>query len=225
MKLQSDFRDYYDFAFSKDDKVTFFRNAGDRSMSKLDQFHLLQKLDLRTPMYGTPKILSANGLGRDDLVVVYIYDKAHCGEGKTLIDLSLALQDHPCTLCSQWVNTTGSFDESRSYRLLQIGDRAWWLRYEGIGGWMSNHCEDTMIYIESECSAINAEVLRPYPLFSIDFMFPVNTPYDDKLNLLDGYAIDFNSAPGMKWTGIDEILQPWDVYNLISDYTDRNIAR
>lgn len=49
-----------------------------------------------------------------------------------------------------------------------------------------------------------------------------NTTYDDEVNLVDGYAIDFNSAPGMKWTGIDELLQPWDVYKLISDFIDRN---
>ena len=76
---------------------------------------------------------------------------------------------------------------------------------------MSNHCEDTMIYIISECRAISANVLRSYPLFAIDFVFPVNTTQDDEVNLVGGYAIDFNSAPGMKWTGMDELLQPWDV--------------
>lgn len=222
MKLESDFRDYYDYAFPSQGKVTFYRNANDRSMSKLDQFHLLQKLDLRTPMYGTPKVLYANGLGNDELVVVYTDDKAHCGEGKEMVDLSLALENHPNTLCSQWINTASSFDESRSYRLLQIGDRAWWLKYEGQGGWMSNHCEETTIYIESECKPIDAEMLRPYPLFAIDFVYPVNTPYNDEIDLVNGYAIDFNSAPGMKWTGINEILQPWDVYKLLSDFVSRN---
>ena len=222
MQLDTDFRDYYDYAFPREGSKIFSRIANDRSMSKLDQFHLLQKLNLRTPMYGSPEILSANGLSNDDLVVVYTDDKAHCGEGKKLVDLGLALQDHPCCLCSQWINTSGNFDNSTSYRLLQIGDRAFWLRYEGIGGWMSNHCEDTNIYVETECKPINAEVLRHYPLLAIDFVFPVSKPYEDKVNLIDGYAIDFNSAPGMKWTGMDDILQPFEVYNLLADFVDRN---
>jgi hypothetical protein len=212
MKLISDFRDFYDFAFDRDSADIFYRNAGDRSMSKMEQFRLLLTLGFQLPFVGTPDLL-ANIIGPFDLVVVYTDDCAHCGEGKIFTELEIAIKDYSHQLCSQWINTTGEFDRSQSYRLLQVGDRAWLLRYEGTGGWMSNHCEDTQIYIEGEIEALP----NPgYPLFAIDFVNKVNSPVPETLeDLKQLFAIDFNSAPGMRWTGMNEILQPSEVLELI----------
>lgn len=216
IKLKSDFRDFYDYAFHIHGNKTFDRIANDRSMSKSDQFEIFNKLTLKTPLIGTPQQLLDQGLGLIDLVVVYLDDRAHCGEGKHFTELEDVLVNHPNTLCSQWINTTGLFDESISYRLLQIGYRAWLLRYMGMGGWMSNHCYDTNIYVESEIEPIINPILEKYPLFAIDFVNPVNaiTPEYTE-DLYDCYAIDFNSAPGMRHTGMDEIITATEVYDLI----------
>lgn len=216
LKLESDFRDFYDYAFHREGDKTFSRRSYDRSMSKSDQFELFNKLTLKTPLIGTPQQLLDQGLGLIDLVVVYLDDRAHCGEGKNLIELESVLTHYPNLLCSQWINTTGLFEESISYRLLQIGTRAWLLRYMGFGGWMSNHCEDTQIYVDSEIEPIVNPILDQYPMFAIDFVVPVNaiTPEFTE-DLYNCYAIDFNTAPGMRFTGMDDILKPTEVYDLI----------
>lgn len=213
MRLISDFRDFYDYAFDRESDRTFYRNAGDRTMSKIMQFRLLKSLGFKIPLVGPPDVLHRQGLGLIDLVVVYEDDRAHCGEGKILTELETALKDYADHPCSQWINTTGEFDRSQSYRLLQIGDRAWLLRYEGVGGWMSNHCENTQIYIEAEIEALPN---FGYPLFAIDFVNKVNEPFPEALeDLTRLFAIDFNTAPGMRWTGMDDILQPSEVVDLI----------
>lgn len=195
MKIVSDFNDFYDYAFDRESDRTFYRNAGDRSMSKIDQFKLLIWLGFEPPFVGTPDFLSKN-LGPADLVVVYQDDRAHCGEGKILTELEIAMKEYENYSCSQWINTTGEFDRSQSCRLLQVGDRAWLLRYEGTGGWMSNHCDNTEIYIEGEIEALPN---FGYPLFAIDFVNKVNEPAPETLGDLKRlFAIDFNSAPGMR---------------------------
>lgn len=182
----------------------------------------MEGLGFLTPIRGLGKYLKALTPLRDnDLIVVYTDDCAHGGEGKKLIavcDMSDA--DREC-LCSQWINTTGEFGKAQSYRLLQIGHRAWWLRYEGSGGWMSNNCCETEIFIEGECLGLKRSPrLNKYPLFAIDFVVPVNSRIPETFEelFIIGKAIDFNTAPGMRWTGMNDILQPVDVYNLISGF-------
>lgn len=222
MRLQTDFRDFYDMAFPRESDRVFNRMAGDRSMSKSAQFSLLDSLGFSTPIRGLGKYLkSLTPLRDNDLIVIYTDDRAHGGEGKKFTSLGgMSAADREC-LCSQWINTTGEFDKAQSYRLLQIGHRAWWLRYEGVGGWMSNNCCETEIYIEGECQDLKrSPKVDEFPLFAIDFVVPVNsrTPETVEELFTIGKAIDFNTAPGMRWTGMNDILQPADIYNLISDF-------
>ena len=212
IKLNSDFRDYYDFAFPSAGDRTFDRIAGDRTMSKLEQFRLLSGIGLRVPFVALGRdMLSDTPLREHDLVVVYTDDRAHCGDGKRLSTVGNLTESDEALLCSQWINTTGNYDASQSYRLLQIGARSWLLRYEGEGGWMSNHCEDTQIFIEGECLGFQRwsnHVIDGLPLFAIDFVVPVHAPTPETIDdvIRDGYAVDFNTAPGMRWTGMDGLL-------------------
>ena len=224
IELRSDFRDYYDFAFPSTAELTFDRLAGDRSMTKLDQFRLLSSLGLRVPFVALGRdMLSDTPLRSDDLVVAYTDDRAHCGEGKKLVQLrDLSLSDD-ALLCSQWINTSGLMGDSISYRLLQIGVRSWLLRYEGTGGWMSNHCDDTAIFIKGECLGFQRwanATIDALPLFAIDFVVPVHAPTPETIEdvIRDGYAIDFNSAPGMRWTGMNDLLSAIEVYSLVKDW-------
>jgi hypothetical protein len=212
VNLISDFKDFYDYAFDRESDRTFYRNAGDRSMPKMDQFRLLLTQGFKVPFVGTPDELIGS-LGPSDLVVVYEDDRAHCGEGKILTEIDIAFHDYWDYPCSQWINSTGEYDRAQSYRLLQVGDRAWLLRYEGTGGWMSNHCDNTDIFIEGEIEALPN---FGYPLFAIDFVNKVNDPAPETLEDLKRlFAIDFNSAPGMRWTGMNDILQAAEVVQLI----------
>lgn len=224
IRLNSDFRDYYDFAFPSEGDHTFDRIAGDRTMSKLEQFRLLSGLGLRVPFVALGRDLpTQTPLQSSDLVVVYTDDRAHCGEGKKLVSLSALLIADKELLCSQWINTTGLLSRATSYRLLQIGGRSWLLRYDGEGGWMSNHCEDTQIFIEGECLGFQRwsnHVIDGLPLFAIDFVVPVHAPTPETIDdvIRDGYAVDFNSAPGMRWTGMDDLLSAIEVCNLIEGW-------
>lgn len=218
--LYSDFRDFYDYMFSSAGNEVFHRIAHDRSMNKIVQNDIMVKLGLKTPSFNRVK---DQRLGSPlDNIVVYTDPDLHCGDGKILTDFNHALDAYPNHWSAPWVNTTGEYDRAESHRLLQIGNRAWWLRYSGVGGWMSNHCGETSITVEGECEALdreNSSHLAGWPLFAIDFVIPVNTPIDDDFQYVidNGFAIDFNSAPGLRGTGMNDILSAAEIYDLICE--------
>jgi hypothetical protein len=231
LKLISDFRDYYDYVFYPDGDTPVYRMAYDRAMPKHRQFEIMGRAGIPVPPFYEVGSAQANNLySPDDIVVVYEDEYQHCGGGKLRLSYKEAVNrfaalSHHLTnyYCVPWVNTTGILDESVSYRYLQIGSKAFWLRYVGKGGWMSNHAEDTLIFVEGECDLIESHVLASYPLCAIDFVVSVAKPipetFEDVINF--GVAIDFNTAPGLKWTGIDDILPATEVYRLILAKADR----
>jgi hypothetical protein len=220
LKLLSDFRDYYDHVFFPDGDMIVHRMAHDRAMPKWRQFDILQRSGIATPPVYTVGSSQADKLyGPADNVVVYTDEHLHCGGGKTMTSYDAAVKRFPpCQhACVPWYNSTGSYSESRSYRYLKIGGMAFWLRYEGRGGWMSNHAEETEIYLNGWCEQIESYVLSSYPMCAIDFVIPVDRhDPDDFADVLDqGIAIDFNTAPGLRHTGIEDVLSAIDIYNLL----------
>jgi len=228
IKLNTDFKDYYDFMFYPDGDVMFDRRMYDRTLCKRDQIRIMQDLGFRTFDIRRCKHWDFSDAA---MLVVYTDDRAHAGSGKQRTDLGQAKRHHPNDWSIPWIATSDANDASVSHRLLQVGDRAWWLRYEGTGGWQSNHCESTAITIVDEIQSIrrysfdhhiinHRTNLCPYPIFAIDFVIPANkaTPTDFAEVIESGYAIDFNTAPGMKWTGMDDLLPAPEVYRLIHDY-------
>ncbi|HEY9598421.1 MAG TPA: hypothetical protein V6D33_12200 [Cyanophyceae cyanobacterium] len=223
IQLNSDFRDYYDHWFaspSVSSQITFNRYSR-TEMTKLEQFNLLIKAGLNTPIFGRvgdshffriQQWLKAK-------VVLYVDDLAHRGEGKKLEKFSMAQAYKDCPF-SVFVPTTGEPEKhSISHRYLQIGDRAWWLKYEGKGSWLSNHAQEIEIELIGESCSLwehkkRTKLFGQYPLFAIDFVTPIDSP-ETRL------AVDFNSAPGIGGTGIEEILSAKECYREIALWLNR----
>lgn len=198
MRLKSDFRDYYDLWFDGCGEV-FER----RSTSEKPRYALLQDLEaagIPTPPHGTVCTIAnriEEHLGgtetTDGKVVVYLDDTAHCGEGKILVPFNEALLEYPNHYCTWFIDGRGE-----SLRHLQIGDRAWTLKYVSFHDWRSNVGDGTVEVIEEV--ATRFENIR-LPLFAVDFV--------------SGYAVDLNSSPGMTCSGMEKILPGKEVVTLI----------
>lgn len=217
IELRSDFRDFYDHWFDAPPCDIFLDRMMTGGLSKREQFQLLERIGFTTPLNGIVEEVwdkSANHL------VVYTNEQSHCGEGKELYHKSQAVAFVPKLYCSIFIPTTEDPQERAvSRRLLAIGDRMWWLRYESEGRWQSNNAPTTSISVVSETLnrrnyALEGEhdfaPLAAYPLFAVDFVE----------SLVNGQllAIDFNSAPGLKNTGIEEYVSAVEVVGLLAEF-------
>ena len=203
LQLKTDFHDYYDHWFDREGQI--FERMSHSGMSRREMFDFFEQIGLKTPPYGTPKgILESlsdfekkmeNLVQGDNFnlidVVVYLDETAHRGEGKVLMPLMKAIQDYPNTFCSRYYPTlqTGS----SSLRYLQIGDKVFWLRYTS-DDWRSNYGNVNITVLSQEKDGFHSKI--NLPLFAIDFILGPNFIW----------AIDFNIAPGIKGTGIENIL-------------------
>jgi hypothetical protein len=218
ISLETDFRDYYDHIFYPGADASYRRMAHAGDMPKRRQIDIMRKLHLpRLPFLPCQQQRSVKTVP----LVVYTDPAAHCGEGKLLVEWRHAIEAHPLDYSIPFIATTNDPHKATSYRLLQVGNRAWWLRYEGHGGWMSNHCERTEICVIEEITPIDrtAACIKEFPIFAIDFVVPVaEAPVFEFGEVLEhGYAIDFNSAPGLRGTGMEDILSATEVYGLVAE--------
>lgn len=194
MKLISDFRDYYDHWF--DNSEPTFNRLMISGPRKQGQFGLIGCCGYKVIPYGKPKEFNSN-----DLLVVYLDDTLHAGEGKTVMPQPLANTLHPDKLCSLYIASN-----SISSRYLWIGSRCFKLTYENLDKreWRSNVGE-VNIRLEKELfNPPHPKCLSQFPLVAIDFVAD--------------YGIDLNMSPGIKGTGIEDILSGREVYELISDW-------
>lgn len=207
ISIKSDFRDWYDHVFypKNNSDRQFFRMAHNPifSLPKYNQFQIFLNAGMQPPLSGFPKDLT-----QCSKVVVYTDPLAHCGEGKILVNINEAIETYHDHFCSEWIQTHDDLSKAISYRHLQIGNRAWWLKYEGEGSWMSNHADKVEVTILEEIEPYEAFFTKHLPMYAIDYV-------RDKASYL--YAIDLNTAPGTKYTGLDEVLSASDVYSLIEN--------
>jgi len=194
MQLDSNFRDWYDFAFERSGPV-YTRDIGG-GMSRPEMFEYMQSLDLDVPAHGTVQELAARYRRDPDSIeayllqhnilqlVVYLDERAHCGEGKTLLDIQDALQRYPNHYCSQHIPATPTGLGS-TLRYLHVGQRRWWLRYNSLNDWRSNVGDVEIEVMYEEKPGYHPRI--KLPMFAIDFVHA-----GAKL-----YAIDFNEAPGL----------------------------
>lgn len=225
--LESDFRDYYDHVFynSLDLSLSgiFYRiaNNPDFSLPKRRQFQYLESAGFRVLKHGLVKDVATE----NNKVVVYIDEYIHQGQGKDLLDGSFALSIHPEKYCSEYIGH--SF--GKSCRYLQIGDRSFVYWYQSSDDWKSNTGEvEISTPVEHdfwddphETALIGGEkrsrqrdiVFQHWAMFAIDLVPVSNT----KLA-----AIDLNTAPGLKWTGMEDLMSPMDVYNAIKAFWGMN---
>lgn len=203
VKLESDFKDYYDhwFAGSWDKSDIVFERFTYSKTSKLEDFILLKSLGFCIPKIGTVSQLDAMLLDKFSKVVVYLNDHAHAGEGKRLLSLESALVLYPNHFASEYI-INKDYEYSESYRYLRVGSKTFWLKYVSYDDWRSN-CGDVDISIID--FDVNLTVPQLNPLFAIDFIKTNN-----KL-----IALDYNSSPGLKWTGVEDIMTGKEVFNEI----------
>lgn len=206
--LKTDFYDYYDHWF---DKVYYpeekYRDFLRYSRSGMNRIEMLRYLDLKgynTPEHGLVKDLNLNN---DEKVVVYLDINSHRGMDKVLCSYKHAKDCYPMNYASKYLKVNDE-DKGSSYRALRIGNKSFTLYYES-NEWMSNHGPDINISILYD-EIINIDNLyMDRPLLAVDFILPKTS---NKL-----YAIDLNISPGLRHTGIEDILSSKRVFELIRD--------
>lgn len=198
LRLKSDFIDYYDHWFDLNGYV--FERFSRSGMDRKKMFAFLKEKGEKIPRVGTSKQLLDDGIQK---AVVYLDDMAHRAEGKILLLVSEAAQEYPDYFCSEFIEDPNQV--VCTTRRLQVGDHAFWLRYTSDDAWRSNYGTVEIDIIKHETS------LHPsihHPLFAIDYV----------QGEAGRYAIDFNIAPQIKGTGIEEVLPPKKVVELIKSH-------
>lgn len=242
IKLYSDFIDYYDHHFDASGKR--FERFSTGGINRIEMFKFLESHGYETPKHGKVKEISeiypdrwvgfAKGMSCDEPsyipefdtwkfieVVVYTDINSHRGEGKIKMCLDEAIEKYPNNFASIYI-----FNWATSYRHLQIGEKSFWLRYCNRGDWRSN-CGNVRINILSQNTGYHKSI--KYPLFAIDFVSQTDPDFylkfkgQKKDEREDTYsAIDFNISPGIGQTGIEEILKPDEVVELIKKFYKDN---
>lgn len=222
--IESDFWDFYDHAFYPRYRADIVWERKSRtSMSKREQFRLFENHGLKVPIYGTVREVYRRVKAEYDFegelfnkainlfsLVVYLDEYAHRGLGKVCVPIKVALEQYPDKFCTEFIQTTPS-PHAVSYRYLQVGHKAFWLKYTGYDSWMSNHARKVDIeYLCPSRHILHLDIRCP--MFAIDFI-PGRVLY----------AIDLNTAPGLRDTGIP--LSPKDIYDLVERwFGEKNVA-
>jgi hypothetical protein len=195
MQLDSDFRDWYDHAFERTGPV--FKRHSNSGLSRPEMFEYLQNLGMDVPTHGSvqqvvdyyckdPDSIEALMVRHNLLqLVVYTDERAHCGEGKILLDVRDALERYPHHFCSQYIPATAQGFGS-SLRYLQVGERKWWLRYTSFDDWRSNAGDVEVQILCEEKPGYHPHIHEP--MFAVDFI----------RSAAKAYAVDFNIAPGLE---------------------------
>lgn len=235
MKLISDFYDWYDWECSGNGPV-LNRIAGQRSLSKKQQFEIIENLGYKTPPHGILKDIKEFGAWNkderkwNDWAVVYIDEYAHCTEGKVLVGLKNGVYNNP-HYGNLNVSPTMGCDSNaeilakkyyESYASLHIGKQfaskerpSVSIRRLQMGDyvfWIEYHGYESWMsnYGDGDCFVIGYEREEPklkLPLYAIDFVIGKEM-----------YGVDFNTAPGTKGTGIDKFVSAGEIVKSMEKY-------
>ena len=223
--LHSDWTDYYDYQFDSPHTLPqspyhFFRYSRN-SISRIDMMRLFDNLKLKTPNWVIIDRDEQFNITELRKPLVYHSDiYAHCGQGKQLLestdDLEALKPTEVPSLLVEYIRNS-KVRTPTSYRFLQIGNKnSYYLTYTSDHTWKSNQgtCQISQGVPAHILSQIEKRKFLPYfkdkfPLWSIDFVA------DDYDNV---YAIDFNTSPGLQYTGIEHILKPLDINRLIGQW-------
>ena len=195
LRLLSNFSDYYDFSF--DGLGEEFRRFTTDGLSRPAMLTFLGHHGFNPPKHGKVWEIAMDC----PKLVVYTDERSHRGEGKLLLGSKEAMEQYPGSYASEYIESA-----PQSLRLLQVGIMRWMLSYRSDDAWRSNVGSEVEISILSEHVGYSLKIAAP--LFAIDFV-------TDRKGAQ--YAVDFNVAPGLKWTGIDDRMKPEDIVNLIKD--------
>lgn len=221
IKLVSDFRDIYDHWFDLNGKHKFNRKMR-MGPNREEMFYMMFGLGLEVPTHGTVSELYKNAVamygsqeefdaqnGGDLLeVVVYTDIHAHAGDGKLKMTLKEANSKYPDVYASQYLPSGDDDVKSKTWRFLATGDDHYWLEYTSKDDWRSNAGDVSVRLLDKEdadlisskyhinVAARNIKV----PLYAIDFIHGRGAR--------ELVAIDFNTAPGIKGTPLDGVVDP-----------------
>lgn len=211
VKLLSDFVDYYDHWF--DLEGIEFKRYSRSGMDRFAMFRFMEKLRINTPDYGTVREIHEQNqrktkAGREascwQKVVVHLDVNAHRGEGKVLMSIDEAYETYPDKFCVGFIHPTAFMP--CTIRYLRVGNRFFWLEYTSNDPWRSNCGSEINIKITrhgtiDEFNYVNLDE----PLFAIDLV-------DGRMNkyITGSWAIDYNIAPQIRGTGVEEILSAKD---------------
>lgn len=206
MRLLSDFHDYYDHAFDVGAAAPVLDRRARGRTHRRDDHDQLERAGFRLPPRGTPAEVRARWSGTTH-VVVYTDPLAHAGDGKVLAWIDQAPAD---AYCSAFIGEALD-DRAESLRLLLVGDIPFWLRYEARSGWRSNVGEVDVYEVPAPDKGedlIDKTLSLGAPLVAVDFVAPA-------ANRWSLYAIDLNTAPGLRGTPVEKRLRPSVVHAAI----------
>lgn len=133
--------------------------------------------------------------GMEDMfktVVVYLDEAAHRSEGKILVTEKEALEKYPDHLGAEYICVGLGW----TWRYLQVGDKRFWLEYRSNDSWRSNYGDVKIEVLSQEKDGFHPRF--EYPLFAVDFIPDIPG---------EGFvACDFNIAPEIRGTGVENIL-------------------
>jgi hypothetical protein len=208
VKLKTDYLDYYDHWFDLKGFEFDRRSLPPAGYSKSEQFNILKQMGYLIPHFG---LVEPDSTIDHEYVVIYEDEFLHAGNGKKLITCNEA-NKHKGLLYSEFIYTTANpLKESRSEKIIWIGDIAFKLKISCHGDWKTNaqgvekDIEVTDFWFTNNNFAA---------LYAIDFAIEYET------NLR--YAIDLNMAPGLRGTGIKDFLTGKEVVNLIKDWLSKD---
>ncbi len=192
VRLISNFYDYYDHEFDVYNAELTFERKSTGGMARREMLEYLQSLGFVVPVFGKPTEIH-DRLPAGWQVVVHLDETSHRGEDKIKLPLREAAEQYHNHLAVEYIPSLPD-GLGQTWRHLQIGDKVFWLEYTSQNDWRSN-CGDVEIRLFSHMK----DGYHPwidYPLFAIDFILIQDT----------AYAIDFNIAPGVRGTGVENIL-------------------
>jgi hypothetical protein len=225
VKLLSDFYDYYDCMLDLDGEVMTRFSVNE--LSRLDMFHKMLGMGLVVPIFGeifpyknefrlvVPCNYGWSGrsvkfnmqrMPTDHKMVVYNDVYAHRGMGKELIEYRDAGR-YLYKTASLYIPGWGEYP--RSYRYLRVGNlEPITLQYTSYSDdWRSNVGD---VDIEIIPNTLNIDIENTEsPLMAIDFV------KDREDNL---FAVDYNTSPGLRWTGIEDIYSATTIANSIREW-------
>jgi hypothetical protein len=223
INLRSDFADYYDEYFDREGIL--FNRLSECGPYRREMYAFLEQAGYHTPRHGTveemAKLLTrewqemnvpvSNQVVRQMTeLVVYADERSHGGDNH-LVSIDDALSFFPHHYCTEYVRAQSS-SLGWTLQYLQIGDRHWWLSYTSSNNWRSNFGNFKVEVIEEGPRGYHATITEP--LFSIDFV-----PTQEL------YAIDYNIGPKLAGTGMENILSPAQVVDLIRTALTHNQNR
>lgn len=187
LRVESDFKDYYDNLTVSKAAVTYRRFTSD-NLPRDKVFRRLLGLNVKTVPFGQVKELA----GQYTKLVVYTDITKHNREGKVVLQGSEALLLYPNKLASAYLDRV----EAVTYKVLCIGKRMLRLvlEDESIDGKTVELPKGKVKNIE--IVKYDFESLIREPIFSIDYI-----PTADGL-----VAVDFNSVENLGKLGINKVI-------------------